>query len=239
MKYNEFEDEMVKELMRMNPEAEVVLEQLDQDGGMEQELADFEKVREHLTIRMVNQEKNRKLLEDVVSIPFLNLSGIFYVADSLESMMLGVKVTRFLAELWGVGMETLRETALENLASSGAFQMREISEVLSEFPEYRIRRGERGKIGLYVVTDASRTNGPAVLLLPEILDRMAEELGDDLLILPSSVHELMVLKAADAYIGDLLRIVREINASVVSAGEFLADCVYQYSRERSEVTMVA
>lgn len=297
MEYKVFETELVRELMEMNPEAEVVLEdvlqnngvertallilqeknccvpviylspiyeyfcrneltvresaeytmnlyrriqeQLNQESRIDQDLTDFEKVREHLTIKMVNQEKNRKLLENVVSIPFLNLSGMFYVADSLQSMMAGVKVTRFLAELWGVDVEMLRETALDNLASSGEFQMREICEVLSEFSEYRIRRDERITTDLYVITDVSRTNGPAVLLLPQILDRMAEKLDDDLLILPSSVHELIVLKAAEVDGGDMARIVREINASVVSAGDFLADCVYRYSRERSEVTIVA
>ena len=46
-----------------------IMSTLDQDCLLEKELTDFEKMKKHLTIRMVNREKNRKLLEEVVSIP--------------------------------------------------------------------------------------------------------------------------------------------------------------------------
>ena len=77
------------------------------------------------------------------------------------------------------------------------------------------------------------------MLLPDILQKSSELLQDDLLLLPSSVHELIVLRATGADYRELKRIVREINDTVVDPEEILSDSVYKYSREQSEVTIAA
>ena len=208
---------------------------------MNESLTDYGHIRDRLTIRMVNREQNRILLErEVVSIPFLDLAGIFCIVDSLEQMNMEMKVTKGLMKVWGTGIEELRETALRNLALRGGFQLRDIREIIAEagsreFPQEEAER----EAYMYVLTDGSMRNGPAVMFLPELLRGFAEFLGDDLLLLPSSIHELIVLRASGADPGELKRIVREINEAVVDSEEILGDHIYQYSRGQSEVTVAA
>ena len=214
-----------------------IRESMNENCQLEEDLIDFEKIEDHLTIKIINREWNTKLLEEVVNIPFLDLAGMFYIANSLETMTAGIKVTRELKTLWGVSLETLLNTALRNLSLHGHFKMREIREVLSEISEYRVSHEKSSTPGLYVVTDISRRNGPAVLLLPEVMKEMADELEDDLLFLPSSVNELIVLRAQHADIPDLKRIVREINDTVVEKQEILGNGVYRFHRHSSELSV--
>ena len=214
-----------------------IREDLNENSQLGEDLIDFKKVEDHLTIKMINREWNSKLLEEVVNIPFLDLAGIFYIANNLETMTAGIKVTRELKTFWGVSLETMLKTALRNLNLHGQFEMREISEVLSEMPEYRFSHEKRNTPGLYVVTDKSKRNGPAVLLFPEVLKEMANFLEDDLLLLPSSVNELIVLGAKYADIPELKRIVCEINDTVVENREILGNEIYRFQRLNSELTV--
>ncbi len=214
-----------------------IRESLNENCQLQEDLLNFEKIEDHLTIKMINREWNKKLLEEVVYIPFLDLAGMFYIANSLETMTAGIKVTRELKTLWGVSLETMLKTALRNLSLHGHYKMCEISEVLSEIPEYRMTHDNRNTTELYVVTDISKRNGPAVLLLPEVMKEMADYLEDDLLFLPSSVNELIVLREGCADIADLKRIVNEINDTVVENREILGNGVYCFHRQSSELTV--
>lgn len=202
---------------------------------------DYEKIREKLILRMVNREQNEKMLDDAVSIPFLDLAGVFYVAEDMEKMDVVMRVSRELMKCWGVDREEMKKTALENLRRKGKFQLRDIREVISLGGREPIREAERGESGMYVLTDASMKNGPAALLLPEILEKTADELGSDILLLPSSVYELIVLRDRKSEFWrreywELKKIVGEINKSIVDPEDVLGNSVYKYSREQSELT---
>ena len=60
-------------------------------------------------------------------------------------------------------------------------------------------------------------------------------MDDDLYVLPSSVHEVIVVPASLSAAGDLGEMVRSVNKEVVSEIEYLSDHPYYYSRERKEM----
>ena len=76
------------------------------------------------------------------------------------------------------------------------------------------------------------------MFLGDTLQKLAERLQDDLYIIPSSVHEVLLLPVH----GRLCReevdsMVKEVNRSVLKPQEILSDHVYIYSRVSKEVTM--
>ena len=88
--------------------------------------------------------------------------------------------------------------------------------------------------GLYVLTTPRSFGGAAVLLRPDVLDAVRDQLKDDLVILPSSIHEVLVMKKSEAPdIKDLEMMVREINQREVMSEDRLSDCVYQYDGQLS------
>ncbi len=82
---------------------------------------------------------------------------------------------------------------------------------------------------IYVATNDSGMFGAAVILQNEVLDSIAQRLGGSIYILPSSVHELIIVPTVE-YDPQLLKeTVREVNSTVVNENDFLSDSVYVYS----------
>jgi hypothetical protein len=88
---------------------------------------------------------------------------------------------------------------------------------------------------LYVLSNQQRNYGAAVILYPETLLWVAEMLQRDYYIIPSSVHEVLILRkerflALQKEGVVLPNMIREINEDQVSAEEVLSDCPYFFER---------
>ena len=95
----------------------------------------------------------------------------------------------------------------------------------------------RESIDMYVVTNQWAMYGANAIISAAFLRSCREQMGADLYILPSSVHELIVIPADE--MGDkdeIERVVRDINGAVVVPEEVLADSVYCYNRKEKCIT---
>ena len=85
---------------------------------------------------------------------------------------------------------------------------------------------------LYVYVDGK------MKLMYNLLKDFANSIGADLFILPSSVHETIIVPVDDTVSADTLReMVTEINEHQVVEEERLADNVYIYKRSRDTITI--
>jgi hypothetical protein len=91
---------------------------------------------------------------------------------------------------------------------------------------------------MYVLTNYKGINGASCLLYPEILDQIGDKLNADFYILPSSIHELILI-IDDGKMNpiSLREMVCEVNQTQVAADEVLSDQVYYYSREKQRIYM--
>jgi hypothetical protein len=86
---------------------------------------------------------------------------------------------------------------------------------------------------LYVLTNESATNGATAICNDKKMREIAEMLDSDLIVLPSSIHEVIIMPKDDSLdIDSLIQMVQDINGSEVAADEILSNNVYVYSRER-------
>ena len=81
----------------------------------------------------------------------------------------------------------------------------------------------------YVLTNNSGCKGASAILYPGFLDEIRDQLGGDLYIIPSSIHECLILKQDVAEADDLKRCICEVNRDVLSPGDFLSDNLYEYT----------
>lgn len=80
---------------------------------------------------------------------------------------------------------------------------------------------------LYCFSNESKLNGAAYIMNEEIQKMVSEKLGGDYYILPSSVHEVLVIsKDIDIPLQNIEQMVQHVNLSCVSAEEVLSDHVY-------------
>ena len=95
------------------------------------------------------------------------------------------------------------------------------------------------KTSIYVVTNQRGTFGATMILFPDILKVISEFYGDDLYILPSSIHEILVLPKCSDNVEKLKITVREVNELCVEQKELLSNQVYLYQRNSGKVEIAA
>lgn len=91
---------------------------------------------------------------------------------------------------------------------------------------------------MFVVTLPNGVDGASVLACKESLVRIADRVGEDVYILPSSIHEIILIpKSIDLELEDLQEMVRDVNRNEVAAGEILSDNVYQFGRKSKKLSI--
>ena len=89
---------------------------------------------------------------------------------------------------------------------------------------------------MYILCNKKKAGGAGVLLYDRILENLSSKLESDLYILPSSIHETIIIRAdKDKNISDLQDMVKNINNTVVSTEDILSDKVYHYIRSNKEL----
>lgn len=193
---------------------------------------DYRKAKDKIVFQLVNTENNGEMLKGIPHRSFLDLSVIYrWGIDFSENGVASVLITNELADLMGLSEEELFECAKVNTGRLLAPVFKDIRELIGDLigedemiPD--MPRGQR----LYVVTNRYNFAGANAMLLEDVLYDISKELSSDLLILPASVNELILLTASEDKDPEVLsNIVSEINHSDVDSADRLSDSVYYYS----------
>ena len=204
-------------------------------------VTDYEKAKDRICLKVVNTERNEELLSDVPSVPFCDLSVIFYIKlPEVSGQEASVTVRNALMDSWGIDTDTLFEVAKYNtprLLPGNVCSMESILPGLFyDEPGDFIATGfddirPANDFGMYVATNNAKLHGASVFLYDNLLSGFADRIGADFYILPSSIHELIFLPDTKMMDAEALRdMVMAVNSSEVMPEEVLSDNVYHYSR---------
>ena len=93
---------------------------------------------------------------------------------------------------------------------------------------------------MYAMSNKSSFNGAATILYKDALKTFAEEKEHDVFVIPSSVHEV-ILVPDDGTIpaGYIQRIIAEVNQTQLSPSEILSDQLLYYSRKDDCISICA
>ena len=205
----------------------------------------YENVRKTIVYKLVNYQKNKKLLEDVPYKRVLDLAVVFYC---LIEQRKGVSATALIhnehLRIWNVTEDEIYNDALKNTPVLLAGSIVPMSKILSEIAGTSPADNDEkvceytGEDILYVLTNSSRVNGAACILYDNLLKKFANDVHSDLYILPSSVHEVIIVPKKNAFDkSELADMVREVNEQGVSQDEILSDNMYEYNRKNGLITM--
>lgn len=198
-----------------------------------------------ITYRLVSKERNKQFLESVPHLPFLNMAVVFYIIHHVSKEgMESICVTNELAGKWGLSAKSLYIIAEKNtpvLLPPVIDTMEHTLELLMGEINCAIEpAGDSNKpIPMHIMTNKYQINGASVLLYHGLLDGLAEKLGTDLYVIPSSIHELIIMPAEDGSLSlsKLSDMVKEINENHVKEEEILSDCTYYYDHKEKSFYM--
>lgn len=142
--------------------------------------------------------------------------------------------------------EVIRQVFLDEVCSYEHFNSRLKEDSGFADPDYEqmaenmIEDFERtqSRIHMYVMTNETRLNGAACMFYKGFLSRLSQQLGCDFIILPSSIHEIILLPERHGVVTEEYNeLVREINEKAVEPSEILSDHIYFYRRKTDTITM--
>lgn len=214
------------------------------DGKFDTEkLMNFEDIKNKIGLKLINTKKNKEFLKTVPSIPFLDLSIIFYVLIGANAQgIAGMNIINEYMVNWNVTIQDLWECALKNSSEMFPAVLQTMTSVLKEMMEAKKEgnllvenTGERD--GMYVLSNQLKSYGAACIVYPDIPVMIGEILKKDYYIIPSSVHEIIIIPTYDMEPEELDAMVCEVNRSQVSEEEILSDHCYRFIRAEKQVVM--
>lgn len=198
----------------------------------------FEKVKPRLACKLVNYERNAKQLTRVPHVRCLDLALVFYYVLEEEELGKGtILIYNSHLNMWGVTREQLYETARRNTPGLLPYELKGMRELLEDTIENAEDLSEE-ELPMYVLSNRERYFGAVNLIYDSILSEIGRKIGDDFYILPSSVHECIIVPAgAKAAKEELANMVWDINRTQVLPEEVLSDNVYFYERTNHRLSM--
>lgn len=199
---------------------------------------DFEKAKTRLSFKLINTEKNKELLTDIPSRPFFNLSIVyFYLIEKAPFKgKATVLVRRSHMDTWNITEMELYKAACINAPQLLPSRIENMNEALGGiFPPELFE----DLIPMYVLTNSEKLFGASCILYRDELKSFAVKMNSDLFILPSSVHEMILIpKRPDLNQSAFLDIVAEINHSQVPEEDVLADSVFFYNKKEDALYLL-
>lgn len=209
----------------------------------------FEEVSGRICYRLVRQKGNEELLEDIPHIPFLDLAICFFYAYSGEALGEGaILVHNSHMELWHTTTKELQGLAQKNTPGLFPWSCNSMEQVLQEMmtqecPEKMPDAEQCGSFlagtPLWVLSNQKRVHGASCVLYPGLLKQLAEREKKNFYILPSSIHEVILLpdggKETPEHLKDMIA---EVNRTQVAPEEVLSDSLYYYDFREENIRII-
>ena len=206
-------------------------------------IKDFEKCREMLLPRLINKNMNEELLNNKPYTEYEDLAIVYEIKlEQKKEGKMSVLINNDIFDMWEIAIEELHDTAIKNISNLEPCVMKSMTEIMVEMmmPKLLAVGMEEEKARelidnsspemMYVITNKSKNHGAMAILDKEFVNECIETIGEDFYVLPSSIHELILIPNSGEMDAETLRgMVSEVNRTQVSREERLSDNVYRYS----------
>lgn len=197
-------------------------------------LSNYEAMKEKLVIQVVPTKGNEEMLMNIPHHEMEDMSVVYRLSmGSDENGRATALVTNNLLDSFGITANQLRQDALIYAPINEPAVIQNMADVLKEMmgPEMADMIPE-DSMPMYVASVPDRIQGAGILAYPEFMEQAQETMGGSFYVLPSSVHECILLPDnGEMNRAELEAMVQEVNETQVEPSERLSDKVYHYDSE--------
>ncbi len=206
------------------------VQSMDMAGELAQDTFNMIGDTDNLRVRLLNKGRNKEYLK---GIPCYELSSDFVYIVEIGRDEYGAVITDALLNEYDMTKDELFGIAVNNTVERFPAVLHDLGESVMGDPEDCVNlleqpsgRAPAGAGPGFVLTNSRFFWGAGALFYPGIINRIHELLGGDFYVLPSSVHELILIAVDDQDPQQLVDLVRSANLSVVRDNEILANDLY-------------
>lgn len=216
----------------------------------------FDEMKKNITYRLISYERNEKLLSQIPHIKYLDLAITFHCLVKEDDEGIGtIRISNEHINSWNVSLEQLEEFANINTCVLFPATIKSMEDTIrgivqdtpfdgaanisdEEFELLMNQSYYNDKPPMYVLTNKQGINGASCILYDDLIEEFAEKIQSDLYILPSSIHELILIPTQNnKNSNNLIDMVMEVNLTQVAPEEVLSDNVYYYSRKQNAIIL--
>ena len=202
--------------------------------------------RDRIVMILINTERNKQLLETLPHREFLDLSivyrlglgsnkdGLYYsMVDNKLAKAMGMNEQELFQAAYANTRELLPPVVVDMNEATRTILKRQgmpdemIGECISNLPDNV----------MFVISNSIGVNGAASMLYEEELQSLAERVGSDLYILPSSLHEVIAVSSHLGKLEQLAEMVHEVNMTAVDLEDRLSNQVYYFDKELGRLSI--
>lgn len=205
-------------------------------------VTDYGRIKENLFIRVCDAGRNGELLKNIPHTRIDDLAVTYHILRSIDAGgMSSMTVTSQMMADLGITKEQLHQDAIENsprlfppmIENIGTmlrlFEMKAAGLEEEDINEIRKTMDQDMQIPMLVVTNREQINGASALFYPGILDQVGEMMGEGYFILPSSVHEWIIVPDREGFdANEMQGMIMDANQNAVTPDIQLGDEAYHY-----------
>ena len=194
-------------------------------------ISDYEKVKDNTYLRLIPGDSPilkstpHRMIEDMALVVNVHLDSF-----SDENGRSCVVVSKPLMEMYGIDESQLFADAEKNSLANEPMVFKPLLDMVKDLISNEdIPNPEDVGIVTYIATNQSGFQGAAVAGYPDFCEKAAEVIGGSFYMLPSSVHEFILIKDdGTPKAKDLNRMIKNVNETVLEPRDVLAAQCYHY-----------
>lgn len=205
---------------------------------------DYSSVQDKIYFRLINYQMNQQYLKSIPHKRWLDLAIVFSIlVNNQQSEISSITITHSLLEHWQLTIDDIMKIANYNTPILFSPTAKSIHETICNIllddnvdPSLINLMVSNNDYPMYVASNTRGIHGASWILYPNELKILATKLNSNLYILPSSIHEVILIPATkDLSKCELLNMVKEINESQVPINEVLSNNVYYYDNHLDQL----
>ncbi|MDO5292766.1 MAG: DUF5688 family protein [bacterium] len=216
-------------------------------GTIAEDFKEFDCVKDKIIMVAVNTERNRSMLANMPHQNREDLSLIYKViVRSDHDGIATIAIKNEHMNYWGVTEDEIHDVAMQNSKEKLPITIQSMNEIMKEMFSGEGMPADMAEAmfeempmnqQMYVISNTSKINGAAAMFYEDALSGLAEQMGTDLFILPSSIHECIAVSTDMETPESLAEMVQEVNGSQVPEDELLSDHVYIYNAKERTISL--
>ena len=206
-----------------------------------------ENLKSNVIFQLVNTEWNREMLADLPNRQFNDLSIIYrLVMKTDDKGIMSILISNDMAAKLGIDEGQLFECAKINtkrlsapviIDSNEVFDLAKRDARTQDTDSMEYMHSALPENIMWVISNDKNLYGAAYVLYEDLLYELAEKIHSNLYILPSSIHEQMLVPSYLGELESLRELVQYVNVGEVGPEERLSNQVYYYDRFARTITI--
>lgn len=227
-----------------------ILEVYEWSENCKGEFKDFESVKDRIIFRLVNSEKNPVLLQSVPHIHVQDLAVIFCIYKEADGISKTSLIRTENMKDWNTTEQDLFDLAKINTPLCLTAEIKRMVDVVKEIARNcmgdsysedivdELLQGNGDRKPMYVLSNTKGVYGASCILYKDVLKDFSESQNCDLIVLPSSIHEVIIIPDDGTVdIEEVREMVKMVNETEVPEEDYLSNEVYCFSRAEGTLNL--